>query len=171
MIFYNYSFHFLDSQGSAYTLRKSEITAVKVLYRTSGTTDSFTQTLDFNIDEKNNALWVRLPAGSLEFVFTLNVQPLRTLTTGLQTLEFGTTTASYNVIATPVPLNSQQGYSPRVIGGYWYEYDDANQTFTNTGISVAGTVISETTQVDDFLLLGDVNPVTSNAVKVETNRL
>lgn len=169
--FYNYSFRFLNDSNEVYKLRKSEITAAQVLYRVAGSSTTFTTTFDFNIDEQLDTLWVRLPAGDLEFVITLNVSTLRTITTGLTTLTFGQLTTNYDVQATPVPLNSKQGYSPRILNDFWYEYDDVNQTFVNTGYSAKGTVIPETVQVDDFLLLGDVNPVTSNAVKVETNRL
>ena len=169
--FYNYSFRLLNDSNEVYKLRKSEITAAQVLYRVHDAETTFTTTFDFNIDEGLNTLWVRLPSGDLDFVITLNVSTLRTITTGLATLTFGQLTTNYDVQATPVPLNSKQGYSPRILNDFWYEYDDVNQTFVNTGYSAKGTVIPEAVQVDDFLLLGDVNPVTSNAVKVETNRL
>lgn len=50
--------------------------------------------------------------------------------------------------ATPTPIYSLQGFSPRVIDGYWHEFDDETQTFKNTYIKAEATIITEGTVVD-----------------------
>lgn len=167
---YIHNFKFLDADKNEYKLRLETLSAVSVQYRFSGSEDSFTRTQDFNIDEKRNILWVRLPVGELEIIINLNVEPLRTITSGLQTLSFPELSSSYEVVMTPAPVDSHQGFSPRIIDGYWYAYDDTLQTFYNTGVQAKGTVIEEGTVVD-FAQNGNMNAITSNAVYVINNNI
>ena len=160
-----YYFEFKDSEGNIYELREADLTQVFVKYRLHGSSDSFTEIYDYNIDESNsNRIWVRLPAlGEVDININISVAPLRTITTGLQTLTLDTYTPGFTMTSTPVPIYSLQGYSPRVIDGYWYQFNDELQTFENTGIPATGTLI-ESGQVDDFAESGDMNAITSNAV-------
>lgn len=167
---YIHRFKFLDADQNEYKLRYETLSAVSVQYRFSGSEDSFTRTQDFNIDEQQNILWARLPVGELEVVINLSVEPLRTITSGLQTLTFPELSSSYEVVMTPAPVDSHQGFSPRIIDGYWYAYDDTLQTFYNTGVQAKGTVIEEGTVVD-FAQNGNMNAITSNAVNVINNNI
>lgn len=164
MELYNYRFLFKNADGDYYKLRAEQITSSIVHWRFNGTTDSFTETLDFNLDENGDGMWVRLPSGKLDIVINVAVEPLRIITTSLQTLDFAEYSATFEVVATPVPLYSMQGFSPRIIDEYWHQYDDTLQAFVNTGIKAAGTVISETTEVVDRAEQDNQNPITSNAV-------
>lgn len=174
MLLYNYYFQFLDSEGNVYKLRKEELTGVSVLYKGHDSVDSFTETFDYNINEENDTLWVRLPKseadGQTDLVITLNTAPLRTITTGLFTVTLTPYTTGYTVSATPVPIYSKQGYSPRIIDGYWWQFDDTQQTFVNTGIEAKGTVITEGTVVN-VAQQGNMNAITSNAVYEINNNI
>lgn len=164
MELYNYRFKLKDSQGNFYQLRAEDLTACCVLYRAVGSVDSFTETHDFNLDETENVIWVRLPAlGETELCVNLTVKPLRNVTTALVTLNLVPYTVSFEVTATPTPIYSLNGFSPRVIDGYWHSFDDESQTFRNTGIRAQETVIEPGTVVD-YAEENNSNAITSNAV-------
>lgn len=163
-ILYNYKFKLKDSQGNFYSLRAEQLTACCVLYRAAGSTDSFTETHDFNLDENDNSIWVRLPAlGEVELCVNLTVKPLRNVTTALVVINLVPYTTSFELTATPTPLYSLNGFSPRVIDGYWHSFDDESQTFRNTGIRAQETVI-EPGSVVDQAEENNQNPISSNAV-------
>lgn len=164
MELYNYYFRFKDSEGNYYSLRHEQLVAASVRYRAYGSHESFTETGDFNVDEGKDALWVRLPAlGKTEIGINVTVEPLRNICTPLTVIDLGPFTAEFVMSATPTPIESLQGFSPRVIDGYWHEFDDETQTFRNTYIKAEATIIKEG-EVVDYPEQGNQNPITSNAV-------
>lgn len=164
MELYNYYFRFKDSEGNFYHLRQELLTAATVKYRHAGSTESYTETGDFNVDESKDALWVRLPAlGRTEIGINVTVEPLRNICTPLTVIELVPFTTEFIMSATPTPIYSLQGFSPRVIDGYWHEFDDETQTFKNTYIKAEATIIKEGTVVD-YPEQNNQNPITSNAV-------
>lgn len=159
-----YWIQLLDADGNPYKLRQAELSAVSVRYRKAGTEDSFTEELDYNVDEKTDKLWVRLePIGQADVVVNVTTTPLRNVTTGLVQLFLGQSTTGFEITATPTPLYSLQGFSPRIIDGYWHEFNDAMQAFVNTGIQAKGTEITEG-EVVDVVEPGNPNPVSSGGV-------
>ena len=163
-VLYNYKFQLKDSQGDIYMLRQEQLTACLVRYRAAGVQDSFTEASDFNIDETENCIWVRLPSlGPTELVLNITLEPLRCVTTALVTLNLVPYTTSFVCTATPIPVYSLQGFSPKVIDGYWYEYSDQLQAYINTGVEAQSTVIEPGTVVD-YAEENNSNAITSNAV-------
>lgn len=161
---YNYQFRLKDSQGEIYKLREEFLSAAVIIYRAAGSVDSFTHTNDYNINETDNSVWVRLPAlGKTELCINLTVQPLRNITTSLVTVDLVPFTTTFEVTATPTPLYSLQGVSPRVIDSFWHEFNDLTQTFVNTGIKAEATVITEGSVVD-IIEQGNPNPISSGGV-------
>lgn len=164
MELYNYFFKFKDSEGHFYQLRQEKLVAAKVLYRSEGSKESYTETSDFNIDESQNALWVRLPAlGKTEIAIQITVEPLRNICTPLTVIDLVESTTTFTMSATPTPVYSLQGFSPRIIDGYWYEFDDETQTFRNTYVKAEATIIKEGTVVD-VIEQGNPNPISSGGV-------
>lgn len=164
MLLYNYKFRLKDSQGNFYQLRQEQLTACLVRYRASGSADSFTESTDFNIDENENCIWLRLPAlGQTEIVVNITLEPLRCVTTALVTLNLVPYTASYEVTATPVPVNSLQGFSPRIIDGFWMQYNDELDAFENTGVEAQSAVITPGTVVNN-IEENNPNPISSGGV-------
>lgn len=169
MILYNYYFEFLDADDRIYDLRQEQLSKAYILYRDAGSVESFTYSQDWNVDEATNRLWVRLPAKKVDIVINLEVGPLRTITTALITLELVPYTTGFRCKATPVPVNSLQGFSPRIIENQlgqknWFQYDDSLGAFVDTGIPATGTVITEVTEIVDKAEKDNLNPITSNAV-------
>lgn len=169
MILYNYYFEFLDADDRIYDLRQEQLSKAYILYRDAGSVESFTYSQDWNVDESTNRLWVRLPAKKVDIVINLEVGPLRTITTALITLELVPYTTGFRCKATPVPVNSLQGFSPRIIENQlgqknWFQYDDTLGAFVDTGIPATGTVITEATEIVDKAEKDNLNPITSNAV-------
>ena len=164
MILFNYKFQFKDSQGNFYQLRAEQLTACKVVYRAVGSVDSFTETVDYNVDEVENCLWVRLPAlGPTEIGINVQMKPLRVVCTPLVTLDLVPYTVAFVCTATPVPVDSLCGHSPRVIDGYWMQYNDNLGAFENTYVRAQETVIEPGTVVD-YAEENNSNAITSNAV-------
>ena len=164
MELYNYKFKLKDSQGNYYKLRAENLTACCVLYRAVGVTDSFTETHDFNIDEKDNAIWVRLPAiGQAEICVNITVEPLRNVSTAAIVVDLVPYTTEFEVVATPTPVHSLSGFSPRVIDGFWCEFEDESQTFRNTGIRAESTIIEPGTTTD-VAEPNNPNPISSGGV-------
>lgn len=169
MELYNYFFEFLDADDRIYDLRQEQLSKAYILYRDAGSVESFTYTQDWNVDESGNKLWVRLPAKKVDIVINLEVGPLRTITTALITLDLVPYTTGFKCKATPVPVNSLQGFSPRIIENQlgqknWFQYDDTLGAFVDTGIPATGTVITEVTEIVDKVEKDNQNPITSNAV-------
>lgn len=161
---YNYKFKLKDSQGNYYKLRAEQISACLVRYRAQGSVDSFTEVTDYNIDEKDNSLWVRLEGmGPVELVLNIVVEPLRSVTTSLITLDLVPYTTEFEVTTTPVPVDTLQGFSPRIIDGYWYQYSDMLRAFENTGIRAESTVI-EPGSTTDIAESNNPNPISSGGV-------
>lgn len=164
MALYNYRFKILDSQHQEYRLRAEQTSACLVRYRAQGVADSFTEVTDFNIDEEDNSLWVRLESlGPVELVLNIVIEPLRCVTTSLITLDLVPYTTTFEVITTPVPVDSLQGFSPRIIDGYWYQYSDMLRAFENTGIHAEATII-EPGSVVDVAEPNNPNPISSGGV-------
>lgn len=161
---YNYKFQLKDSQGDIYKLRHEQMTACLVRYRAAGVQDSFTESTDYNVDEVENCIWVRLPSlGPTELVLNITLEPLRCVTTALVTLDLVPYTTSFVCTATPIPVYSLQGFSPKIIDSYWHEYSDQLQAYINTGVQAAPAVLQEGTVVD-YAEENNSNAITSNAV-------
>lgn len=163
-ILYNYKFQLKDSQGDIYKLRQEQLTACLIRYRAAGVQDSFTEVTDFNISEEDDSIWVRLPSlGPTELVLNITLEPLRCVTTALITLNLVPYTTSFVCTATPIPVYSLQGFSPKVIDGYWHEYSDQLQAYINTGVQAAPAILQEGSVVD-YAEENNQNAITSNAV-------
>lgn len=163
-ILYSYKFQLKDSQGDIYKLRHEQLSACLVRYRAAGVQDSFTEVTDFNISEEDDAIWVRLPSlGPTELVLNITLEPLRCVTTALITLNLVPYTTSFICTATPIPVYSLQGFSPKIIDSYWHEYSDQLQAYINTGVQAAPAVLQEGTVVD-YAEENNSNAISSNAV-------
>ncbi len=163
-LLYSYKFQLKDSQGDIYKLRHEQMTSCLIRYRVAGTQDSFTEVTDFNVSEEDDAIWARLPSlGPTELVLNITLVPLRCVTTSLITLNLVPYTTSFIVTATPIPVYSLQGFSPRVMDGFWVQFNDELQAFENTGIRAQETVIEPGTVVNN-IEEGNPNPISSGAV-------
>ena len=164
MELYNYKFKLKDSQGNYYKLRAEQISACLVRYRAQGSVDSFTEVTDFNIDEKDNSLWVRLEGmGHVELVLNIVIEPLRCVTTSLITLDLVSYTTEFEVVGTPVPVDTLMGFSPKIINGYWHEYSDQLRAYIDTGVRAESTIIEPGTVVSE-VEPNNPNPISSGGV-------
>lgn len=170
---YRQKFRLLDEHLTPYQLRRREITGMAFYYRkkqdNGDQTQQFTRIEQLTIDEVDDSFWVSLPPENLEWYMVLQVEPLRTIQTALQTTTFSIDMAVVETFATPCPLESLQGHSPYIDPSnlYWYQYDDELNCYVCTYIKGSG-IIDPSQPVDhpivDYIQEGVMSAVTSNAV-------
>lgn len=163
---YMQCFVLIDSEGNPYKLRQEDITTMVFRYRVAGETSTdFSETFDFNIDRKNNFLWVRLKPETYDWYITINVSPQRCIQSVLTTTTFAIGKEKIECYATVKPVNSLQGFSPFInkTDNYWYEYDDEAGAYVNTYIKAVDTT-GEGYPIVDYIQDGVMSSVTSNAV-------
>lgn len=170
---YRQKFRLLDEHLTPYQLRRREITGMAFYYRkkqdNGDQTQQFTRIEQLTIDEVDDSFWVSLPPETLEWYMVLQVEPLRTIQTALQTTTFSIDMAVVETFATPCPLESLQGHSPYISPQdlYWYQYDDELNCYVCTYIKGSG-IIDPSQPIDhpivDYIQEGVMSAVTSNAV-------
>ena len=115
---------------------------------------------DLGYDRLTNQIWVRIAGthnsqiGSYKANLAVMTQNLQMVTTGIVKVydvaadgeDYKLVTLSLTVTSIDTPVNNGQGYSPKIVNGEWYVYDDSQQSYVPTGQSV----IAEET-VNQFL--------------------
>lgn len=170
MLLKNFRIKVFDNNKLEYKLRKQLVTQFKILYKSTLAND-FTESYDFSLDEESNCIWTRLPYdGVYQVKCSLNIGPLRTIECPLQQLNLSTITDINFYSSMPVPLNSLQGYSPRLsTEGEWLVFDDEKQAFTGTGLYAKSTT-GESHPIVDYAAVGVMSAITSNYIaNLQTN--
>lgn len=159
------SLTFVDNFGKEIRLSSFDNVRVKYFYFNDNV---WTSDIDYNIDEFLNVLWVRLPLEnySNKFLVNIAVGVEQVYTSGVQDVEWTKlpNPNAYTMTLVPVLSDNAEGFAPRVIDGYWYEYSQLYGGLYNTGIKAGSTTISGETEVVDFAEKNNTKPITSNAV-------
>lgn len=166
-ILYNVKFTLVDDNNEPIKLRRQLITSVFLKHRLVGNNETdWTMITDFNIDETANdgygAIWFRVPQGDRQWFIAITVGPLRCVQTAVNRTNFQGV-ASITAYATNSAIESNQGFSPRLVNGEWWEYDDANDCFVNTHIKAESTIV-EDFPIVDYAEEGLQSAITSNYV-------
>lgn len=102
-------------------------------------------------DSFQNKVWVRVPAahttaeGVYRASLSVMTKDLQLISTGIHdiaeidenaTSGYQSITLRMDVVSVDTPVNMGQGYSPKIVNGEWYVFDDSQQSYVPTGVVI-----------------------------------